>query len=721
MNDIAIRFEHVWKSYPSYYHVNGGIKNFIFHLSDAVQELKQRRSALEDMNFTIHKGESFGFIGRNGAGKSTTLGMIAGVLMPDRGTITVNGRISPLLELGAGFHPEMTGRENIFLNGVLMGLTKNEIREHVDDIIEFSELSSFIDQPVRTYSSGMFSKLGFAVVAHLKPEILLLDEILSVGDIAFAKKCETKFWEFHENPDVTIVLVSHGLENVAAVCDRAAWVENKTVKMLGPAKDIVKEYVDANTPKIAVPGSVVPLPPHVWTGTPIVDCSMGQAIFGLHASWGEKDEVLFRLSLLEEEGGLPVQEWQCRQGVFSMEISDGVWTLSCQQGEESVLVEALHAEKICFNPKKLHLLRIIGEGGGQQSPPIWLAAFTSVDARRTWSRHRAAILNRYGTAEMEEAPLWPEGKMLRVIARNLVTRDAVGNFALGVAGLATRAGLPARLYAFVSCPELAGIVSPIGDLKAETRPQDTLFYNWSIEDEFLPGIVVQDCRKVLYYHNVTPGKWFREYNAAFADRLDRSREQFDFFGAFDSVLANSAFSLHEIEPYLKKNTPVKICPPTIDPLRLSRVTPEFVELPEADKLWLWVGRMAPHKQPEKAIELFSSHLESSPQDLLVMVGGGRTDFPAYSAQIQKSIEAMSEQARSRIVFLSGLSDGQLAWLYRHGNLLLCTSGHEGFCLPVMEARMFGLNVQTLPQEAVDETRAAEKENFFCAERLLGSL
>ncbi len=238
----AVVFEHVWKSYPSYNRVRGGIKEFLFHLPQAMRELGQRRTVLEDVSFEIKKGETFGFIGRNGAGKSTILGLTAGVLAPERGSVTVNGRVSPLLELGAGFHPELTGRENIILNGVLLGLTKEEVREHEEAIIEFSELGDFIDQPVRTYSSGMHAKLGFSVVSSLKPEVLLVDEVLSVGDLAFNRKCEKKFEEFRESKNVTIVMVSHSLSSVAKLCSRVAWIENKHVMAIGPAKEVLDAY-----------------------------------------------------------------------------------------------------------------------------------------------------------------------------------------------------------------------------------------------------------------------------------------------------------------------------------------------------------------------------------------------------------------------------------------------------------------------------------------------
>ena len=705
--EIAIRFDRVWKHYPSYYHVTGGIKTFLFNMFAAVKELRSRHTAIADMSLDIYKGENFGFVGRNGAGKSTTLGMIAGVLMPDRGIVTVNGRVSPLLELGAGFHPELTGRENILLNGVLMGMTKAEVNSQLQQIIEFSELEAFLDQPVRTYSSGMFSKLGFAVAANLRPEILLLDEILSVGDFVFAKKCEKKFEEFRSNPEVTMVLVSHSLESVSRVCDRAAWVEDKTIRVVGPAKEVVKAYIDANTPQITVPDDLgTPPPPHVWAGRVVVDCSREPAHLLLKASW---DTPRLRLTLYGAAGPSepPVQQWDCPPGTVTLGLSDGAWVLTPAErrdGEESVPFAPLLSRQRAFNAAAPLRLRFEGmDDEGKQSPPVWLAVLPSQAAAAAWCEERGRILRSYGGAPEASAPLWPADKTLRVVARNIVIRDAVGNFALGVAGLATQSGLPARLYALVTCPELAGIVSPIGDLSAETKPGDTVFYNWSIEDEFLGEVSRLPCRKVLYYHNVTPGEWFRAYDPGFADCLDRSRKQFPLFRTFDEVLANSSFSLAEVLPHLVEGTPVAVCAPCVDPLRLTRVEPRPVALPEARAIWLWVGRMAPHKQPEKAIAMFREHLESHPEDILVMVGGGRTDFPTYAERIQGEINALPEVARNRIVFLSGLSDEELVWLYRHGKVFLCTSGHEGFCLPVMEASLFGLTVRALPQAAVEET------------------
>ena len=242
MKESAIIFDNVSKSYPLYYHITGGIKYFLFNLPKAVSSIKNSSfEALRDISFEVSTGETFGIIGRNGAGKSTALGLIAGVLKPSKGRILVNGKISPLLELGGGFHPELTGTENIVLNGVLLGLTRNQVLRRMDEIIEFSEIGEFINQPIRTYSSGMLARLGFSVIAHLEPEILLIDEILAVGDMEFQKKCLNKMKGFKKN-GVTMVFVSHSMEDIKRICDRVMWIENHCVKMIGEPQVVVNEY-----------------------------------------------------------------------------------------------------------------------------------------------------------------------------------------------------------------------------------------------------------------------------------------------------------------------------------------------------------------------------------------------------------------------------------------------------------------------------------------------
>lgn len=198
--------------------------------------------ALQDVTFDVPRGRTLGVIGRNGSGKSTLLKLVAGITKPTSGTVHVNGRISALIELGAGFHPEISGRENVFINGIMLGLSKREITRRFDEIVEFAELEEFIDNPVKTYSSGMYMRLGFAVAIHVDPEVLLVDEVLAVGDEGFTHKCLDKFAEFKRRGK-TILLVTHSLGMVERFCDDAIWMDGGRLKAMGDPKRVVGAYV----------------------------------------------------------------------------------------------------------------------------------------------------------------------------------------------------------------------------------------------------------------------------------------------------------------------------------------------------------------------------------------------------------------------------------------------------------------------------------------------
>jgi len=245
MKESVVFFEKVSKSYLLYHYVTIGIKSFLFNLPKALHSLRLRFEVFHDVSFEVYRGETFGVIGDNGAGKSTLLGLIAGVLRPSTGKVIVKGRVSPFLELGAGFHPELTGRENIMLNGILMGLTKREVLGKMNEIVKFSELEGFIEQPIRTYSSGMLARLGFSVVAHLDPEILLIDEILAVGDMAFQKKCIEKMMGFKKN-GVTMIFVSHSLPDIEKMCDRVMWIDSHTIRMIDTPNKVVRAYIETH-------------------------------------------------------------------------------------------------------------------------------------------------------------------------------------------------------------------------------------------------------------------------------------------------------------------------------------------------------------------------------------------------------------------------------------------------------------------------------------------
>lgn len=201
--------------------------------------------ALKDVSLDIPKGQTLAVIGRNGSGKSTMLGLLGRVYRPTSGEITVNGRVAALLELGAGFHPELTGEQNVLLNGVILGMREREVREHLDEIITFAELQHFRDAPLRSYSAGMTMRLGFAVAVFTDPDILLVDEVLAVGDEAFQAKCLRQISEFQQQGR-TIVFVSHDMSSVRRVADRTVWLHEGRVRQDGPTDEVVQEYLTAS-------------------------------------------------------------------------------------------------------------------------------------------------------------------------------------------------------------------------------------------------------------------------------------------------------------------------------------------------------------------------------------------------------------------------------------------------------------------------------------------
>ncbi len=236
MSDTIIKFENVSKDYFLYKNEKSRFKA-IFTNNRGVK----RHQALKDITFEIKRGESVGIIGKNGAGKSTLLKMITGVSFATKGNITVDGKVAALLELTAGFSADMTGRENIYLKGYLLGLESEEIKEIEDNIIEFAALGEYIDQPVRTYSSGMKMRLGFAININIHPDILVIDEALSVGDAEFRKKCEEKTRELR-NSGVTVLFVSHSMSSIKDTCDRAIYLKGGKIDYDGNVEEAFKRY-----------------------------------------------------------------------------------------------------------------------------------------------------------------------------------------------------------------------------------------------------------------------------------------------------------------------------------------------------------------------------------------------------------------------------------------------------------------------------------------------
>ncbi len=236
----AIEVRNITKSFKVYMDRSNNVKDFIIHRN---RRRYENRQVLKGISFEIKKGEAVGLIGHNGCGKSTTLKLLTKIMYPDSGTIEMKGRVSSLIELGAGFHPDMSGRENIYINASIFGLSKKEIDNRIDDIIAFSELEDYIDNPVRTYSSGMYMRLAFSVAINVDAEILLIDEILAVGDTNFQAKCFSKLREIKAN-GATIVIVSHSLGQIEQICERSIWIHDGIIKEEGEPRMVHPSYLD---------------------------------------------------------------------------------------------------------------------------------------------------------------------------------------------------------------------------------------------------------------------------------------------------------------------------------------------------------------------------------------------------------------------------------------------------------------------------------------------
>ena len=238
--DDVIVVDHVKKHFKVYLDKGQSFKERILFRNRRRHEVRQ---VLKDISFTVKRGEAVGLIGHNGCGKSTTLKLLTRILYPDSGTISIQGRVSSLIELGAGFHPDMSGRENIYTNASIFGLSKKEIDDRLQTIIDFSELEEFIDNPVRTYSSGMYMRLAFSVAINVDADVLLIDEILGVGDANFQAKCFQKLREIKAN-GTTIVIVSHSLGQIEQICERSIWIHDGLIRAEGPARDVDLEYME---------------------------------------------------------------------------------------------------------------------------------------------------------------------------------------------------------------------------------------------------------------------------------------------------------------------------------------------------------------------------------------------------------------------------------------------------------------------------------------------
>jgi lipopolysaccharide transport system ATP-binding protein len=241
VTETAVRVDHVSKKFRLYHERNQSIKSAIMRGRTSVHE---DFWALDDVTFDVPVGSTFGLIGSNGSGKSTLLKCLANIYYPNKGAIEHFGSLAAMLEVGSGFHTELSGRENIFLNGSILGMSRKSIASKFDEIVDFSGVEQFIDQPVKNYSSGMYVRLGFSIAINVDPDILVVDEVLAVGDAEFQEKCFQKFRDF-KNAGKTVILVSHDMETVRTMCDHAAWLSNGKLVMAGPADQSIKAYLDS--------------------------------------------------------------------------------------------------------------------------------------------------------------------------------------------------------------------------------------------------------------------------------------------------------------------------------------------------------------------------------------------------------------------------------------------------------------------------------------------
>ena len=241
MTTNAVTVDHLSKKFRLYHERNQSIKSAIMRGRTSVHE---DFWALKDVSFEVPEGSTFGLIGSNGSGKSTLLKCLAKIYYPEKGSIGYKGRVAALLEVGSGFHPELSGRENIFLNGSILGMKKAEITKKFDEIVDFSGVEQFIDQPVKNYSSGMYVRLGFSVAINVDPDVLVVDEVLSVGDAEFQEKCAQKFVDF-KKAGKTVILVSHAMGAVRSMCDHAAWLSHGELISIGEAKPTIDAYLNS--------------------------------------------------------------------------------------------------------------------------------------------------------------------------------------------------------------------------------------------------------------------------------------------------------------------------------------------------------------------------------------------------------------------------------------------------------------------------------------------
>ena len=374
MSTTAIKVQNVSKRYVIGHQQNrsDGLRHLIEDRMRAALRFRNGQSsrreeefwALKDISFDAKQGEVVGIIGRNGAGKSTMLKILSRITEPTTGRIEIDGRIASLLEVGTGFHPELTGRENIFLNGAILGMTKAEIRRKFDEIVDFAEIEKFLDTPVKRYSSGMYVRLAFAVAAHLEPEILIIDEVLAVGDTAFQKKCLGKMQQVSDVQGRTVLFVSHNLSAVKALCKTGILLNEGRLEYHGNVNEAVEQYLGSCDPE-SVKGSIKNRPRSYFTGEarlnsvsiidetgkPVYSATTGTPI-DIRVQWEvikSLPNAIIEIGLLDQDGRQITQSFSCDNGRPFLHLSPGVQEIHLRiddvifPGQYSILV-GIHKE-----------------------------------------------------------------------------------------------------------------------------------------------------------------------------------------------------------------------------------------------------------------------------------------------------------------------------------------------------------------------------------------
>lgn len=301
----TVCFDHVSKRFTLHHERPRSFQELFLNLLHLKRTSREEYWALRDVSFEVKRGQMVGIVGANGAGKSTLLKLLCRIIEPSSGAITVDGRVSALLELGAGFHPDLTGRENIYLNGSILGFSRAEMDRIYADILDFSEMERFIDVPVKHYSSGMYMRLGFSIAIHLRPDILLVDEVLAVGDQAFQRRCLDKIGQM-KRQGVTILLVTHALDQVRTLCDRAIWLDEGQVQADGPVEQVLEQYlarVLADEEQELRRAEAARRESKLWLQPArLPDESPAEAQEGPFRRWGSLEAEIVRVQLLDAQG-----------------------------------------------------------------------------------------------------------------------------------------------------------------------------------------------------------------------------------------------------------------------------------------------------------------------------------------------------------------------------------------------------------------------------------